>query len=853
MKKLPLLALLFLFAALTASANEPDSVYLFAYATAKNNHHNGLHFAWSADKKTWHLIGNEASFLRSDYGRWGSEKRMITPYLFQGPGGLWHCVWSLNEWDGVFAHAASHDLVDWGRQSYPRTKAGANVVQPAVAYDAAAKQYTVTYSDSAGKRYRLTTTDFTTYGAATELTTPHDKSAGVSVALPGGNATGQLHYVPWSVADKLIKANELQRHKDAAYAESAKDDAVRFAGLQPLKATVTVQTEGAKKISDKLMGIFFEDINYAADGGLYAELIQNRGFEYTPADKQFRDRTWNATHSWTVKGHGLRFTIDSTTGVHVNNPHYAVLQSTTPGGALVNAGYGGIAVRKGHRYQVSLFAKRLEGKGGQLWARLVSKDGRVLAEAILNASSKGWRKGSTALTALADANDAVLELAPVTIGSVAVDMVSLFPEKTFKGRSNGLRADLAEAVAGLRPRFVRFPGGCVAHGDGLANIYRWKNTVGPLEARKPQRNIWNYHQSMGLGYFEYFQFCEDIGAEPLPVLAAGVPCQNSVGGQQGGVPMQEMDEYVQDVLDLVEWANGDANTKWGKVRAAAGHPAPFNLKYIGIGNEDLITDVFEERFTMIYKALKAKHPELTVIGTVGPFYKGTDYEEGWELAKKLDLPMVDEHYYESPGWFLHNQDFYDRYDRSKSKVYLGEYASRGNTLYNALAEALYLTGLERNGDVVHMTSYAPLLAKEGNTQWNPDLIYFNNLEVKPTVNYEVQRLFGVHSGNEYLPTTITLPGGNEAVKKRMASSVVRDVKTGDLIVKLVNVLPVGVSASLNLPAPLAAETKAVKWTLQGKPEDKTAKAVETEITVLQTASVELPPYSLTVVRIKAKP
>jgi alpha-L-arabinofuranosidase len=265
-----------------------------------------------------------------------------------------------------------------------------------------------------------------------------------------------------------------------------------------------------------------------------------------------------------------------------------------------------------------------------------------------------------------------------------LDMVSLFPKKTFKNRKNGLRPDLAETVAAIRPRFIRFPGGCVAHGDGLDNIYRWKNTIGPLEARKPQPNIWRYHQSAGLGYFEYFQYCEDIGAQPLPVLAAGVPCQNSGigpngGGQQGGIPMSEMDEYVQEILDLVEWANGAANSKWGKLRAEAGHPAPFNLKYIGIGNEDLISDVFEDRFTMIYKAIRQKHPEITVIGTAGPFHEGADYRQGWALATKLQVPLVDEHYYEEPGWFINNQDYYDHYDRNKAKVYLGEYASRGNT------------------------------------------------------------------------------------------------------------------------------------------------------------------------------
>jgi alpha-L-arabinofuranosidase len=839
---------------IVAVAKIPDSVYLFSYATEKNNSHNGLHFAWSSDKKNWHSIGNEFSYLRSDYGRWGSEKKMFTPYLAQGPDGVWHCVWSLNDRDKVFAHAASHDLVDWGRQSYPGTNTGTNVLKPVIKYDEKNKRYVIAYTDAANKYYELTTKDFKTYNTATEVTAAQYPDASTVINLPEGNATGQLHYVPWLVANKLIQTYESEQYKTALHNESAKSDSQRFANLKPLTASLRVDPSKSKPISDKLMGIFFEDINYAADGGLYAELIQNRDFEYTLIDKSYRDKNWTAMHSWSVKGDQLSFTIDSAAPIHANNLHYAVLQTTKPGAALANAGFDGIVVKKGERYNLSLFARKLQGDGKVL-VKLVNKKGDVLAQSTLNTTSSNWSKIKTVLAPSADATDALLEIQPLSAGKLALDMISLFPQKTFKGRSNGLRDDLAKVVADLRPRFVRFPGGCVAHGDGLENIYRWKNTIGALETRKPQRNIWNYHQSVGLGYYEYFQFCEDIGAEPLPVLAAGVPCQNSGtggAGQQGGIPMNEMDEYVQDILDLIEWANGDVNTKWGKLRAAAGHPRPFNLKYIGIGNEDLITDIFEERFTMIFNAIRKKHPEITVIGTVGPFYKGTDYEEGWELANKLKIPMVDEHYYETPGWFVHNQDFYDKYDRTASKVYLGEYASRGNTMYNALAEALYLTALERNGDVVHMTSYAPLLAKEGRTQWNPDLIYFNNTEVKPTVNYEVQRLFGNHVGTEYLPGTMVVSDKQEAVKKRIAFSVVRDAKSKDIIVKLVNVLPVAVSTSVDLSGIAIANNQASKIVLQGNPAEKNARPVQSEFAVAEKFTSELPPYSLTVIRIKAK-
>lgn len=531
-----------------------------------------------------------------------------------------------------------------------------------------------------------------------------------------------------------------------------------------------------------------------------------------------------------------------------------------PGAALENTGFDGIALNVGEKYDFSIFARVPQGQSNKLQVRLVDREGNICGETSLTVSSRQWKTYKAVITAKATA-DTRLEIIPQSAGELNLDMISLFPQHTFKGRKNGLRKDLAQVLADIHPRFIRFPGGCVAHGDGLKNIYQWKNTVGPLEARKAQRNLWGYHQSMGLGYFEYFQFCEDIGAEPLPVLAAGVPCQNSAchgdlrGGQQGGIPMSEMGAYIQDILDLIEWANGDAKkTKWGKVRAEAGHPKPFNLKYIGIGNEDLITDIFEERFTMIFNAIKEKYPEMIVVGTVGPFNEGTDYVEGWKLADKLGVPMVDEHYYQTPGWFLNNQDFYDKYDRSKkTKVYLGEYAThipgRKANIETALTEALYLAALERNGDVVHMTSYAPLLAKEGHTQWNPDLIYFNNREVKPTTGYYVQKLYGQNAGNEYLPSKITLDNKDDKVQKRFASSIVRDSASGDVIVKLVNLLPVEVNTHVDLSGIGAVQPSAKRTVLTGKPAD-TPLPVEDTVEVAEKFDCQLSAYSFTVIRIK---
>jgi len=864
MKKLLLIICLFAvqesFSTVKRTINEPDSVYLFSYATNKNSNHNGLHFAWSGDRIKWFAIGDEHSYLKSDYGRWGSQKRMISPYLLQNADGSWQCIWSLNEHDNAFAHASSTDLIDWGRQSYPQIAGAANFLQPVLQYDKKSALYTITYTDSNKKYFQLSTNDFKAYSPAKEIPSTEYQNNSLTIELPGGKSTGQVHKVAWTVVDKLTKTYELRQYKSSLHNEVTKQDSQRFDGLKPVNASITLEEGKAKPISDMLMGIFFEDINYAADGGLYAELIQNRDFEYVLSDKEGRDKNWNSTHSWTLIGENTSFSIDSLSPVHINNKHYAVLETKIPGAALVNAGFNGIALKKGEKYNFSLFIRQLEGKAGKVQIRLVDKEGKVQSEATINAPGAGWKNVKTVLTAAADVNSASLEIQPLAAGKLALDLVSLFPQKTFKGRNNGLRSDLAQVIADIHPRFVRFPGGCVAHGDGIDNIYRWKNTIGSLESRKPQRNLWGYHQTAGLGYFEYFQFCEDIGAAPLPVIAAGVPCQNSGtggAGQQGGIPLSEMDEYIQDIFDLIEWANGDMNTKWGKKRAEAGHPKPFNLKYIGIGNEDLITDIFEERFTMIFNALKKKHPEITVIGTAGPFYEGTDYEEGWEIATKLKVPMIDEHYYQSPGWFIHNQDFYDKYDRTKSKVYLGEYAAhlpgRPTNLETALSEALYLTALERNGDIVSMTSYAPLLAKEGNTQWNPNLIYFNNTEVKPTVDYQVQKLYGQNAGNQYMPAKVELSNNQDAVKKRIAYSVVRDSKSNDLIVKLVNMLPVAVNTTIDLKGISIAGTTAVKTVLQGNPADRDSKPVSSSYNIAEKFSSELPAYSFTVIRIKTKP
>ncbi|WP_281514623.1 alpha-L-arabinofuranosidase C-terminal domain-containing protein [Phocaeicola sartorii] len=800
--------------------NEPDSVYLFSYAHPKDEGRSGLKFAWSPDGDKWLSVSDGFAYLKCDFGRWGSEKRMIKPLLEKAEDGRWYCRWQLTPSGKVWGTSCSSDLLKWSPQQY------VNAAEPVVPRLATARQ----------------------------------------IVLNKDTLNGYIQKVPYTDIEQLIRFAEHKKYRDIQNNERAEQDAVRFAGLMPVTATIKVDAGQVKPISEHLVGIFFEDINYAADGGLYAELIQNRDFEYSVKDGSREG--WDNGYAWSVRQleGASTVTIASENPLHENNPHYAVLQ-VKPGVTLQNDGFDGISLKKGERYDFSLFARLPENsKGGKILVRLLDQAGKEVAQSAVHVSSKEWKQQRTVLIANADVHAAVLSLEPKLTGTVHLDMISLFPQNTFKGRKNGLRADLAQTLADLHPRFVRFPGGCVAHGDGVDNIYDWKGSIGALEERKPLRNLWGYHQTRGLGYHEYFLFCEDMGAEPVPVVAAGVPCQNSgtcshhsvgelgCGGQQGGIPMEEMPQYVQDVLDLIEYANGDAKkTVWGKKRAQAGHPKPFNLKYIGIGNEDLITDIFEERFTMIFNAVKEKYPEVTVIGTVGPFYEGSDYEEGWKFATKMGIPMVDEHYYNTPGWFINNQDFYDRYDRNKAKVYLGEYAAhlpgRPNNIETALAEALYLTSVERNADVVTMTSYAPLLAKEGHTQWNPDLIYFNNTEVKPTVGYYAQQMYGQNAGSEYIASSVTLDNTQDAVEKRIGVSVVRDGKTGDMIVKLVNLLPVAVNAQVELPSLEGMDTTAVKTVLAGKPTDKQARPVSGTMEVSEKFGYELPAYSFTVIRI----
>jgi alpha-L-arabinofuranosidase len=787
----------------------------------------------------WREAGRLCS---SDYGTWGAEKKMFHPSVTRAHDGTWRLVFQVNDHSPQFAAAYSNDLINWRPQDYP-VMTTSKCLDP-VLFPNPDGTFDIYFKSPEGKRWTSATPNFRHF-TPDQASQIDDKAWTRDTATVGGRLhegnSFEITPTEWAKIEQHFKLLAEDGRKSG---ERMHDDA-KNANMptSPVKATLTVDMSRTKAISDKLIGIFFEDISYAADGGLYAELVQNRDFEYTEKDH----RGWNATTSW----HSQRpLEIATEHPLSKNNPHYALLW---PKDTLWNEGWDGIVVEKGKKYDFSMYVLG-GGQKQDFSIQLIGSDGNVLAKSKLKTHAGEWQQFTTVLTAKANDTKARLAIVPLKVAHVGVDMISLFPQETFMNRKNGLRRDLAQVIADLKPKFVRFPGGCMSHGQGLENIYHWNETVGPLQDRKPDFNIWNYHQTRGLGFFEYFQFCEDIGAEPLPVLAAGVPCQNSacnakgIGGQQDGIPLDQMPAYIQELLDLIEWANGDPQTsKWAKMRADAGHPAPFHLKYIGIGNEDIISTVFEERYEMIARAIRQKYPDIKICGTVGPFHTpSADYLEGWDFTKKHpDLQyMVDEHYYESTGWFMHHRDYYDNYDRSEAKVYLGEWAASTNVkrpnVETALAEALYLTDIERNGDVVEMTSYAPMLSKDGHSNWNPDMIYFSNTTVRPTPAYHVQRLFSVYGGDQYVTSELRIP--NAELSHRLGASVVRDSKSGKTYVKLVNALPCELQLTVNgLAIPATAKTEG----FEGKPEDQQFTVNKGEA----GNAIVLPPYSFRVIEL----
>ncbi|WP_100444921.1 alpha-L-arabinofuranosidase C-terminal domain-containing protein [Glycomyces xiaoerkulensis] len=542
----------------------------------------------------------------------------------------------------------------------------------------------------------------------------------------------------------------LRRPRTAAVTATAAAAAIVITSLTATGASaddtdakIKVDLEDATDISDRLYGLFYEDINHAADGGLYAELVQNRSFEFGPAD----NASYHSLTAWTVDGAA---DVSDNSGLHENNVNYLAAEAGT---TIVNAGYNsGMAVEAGEPYDFSVWARA--DANANLTARLLDADGTpVSGTATVNAYGGEWMKLETVLNASESTIDGRLSLS--TDAAVDLDMVSLFPQDTFLGRENGMRADLAELLADLEPSFLRFPGGCLVNSgtfdpDSRQRFYNWKDTVGPVEERKTNFNMWGYNQSYGIGYYEYFQFSEDLGAEPIPVVQAGV---TGCGWNEVATP-EQLDRLVQDALDLIEFANGGVDTEWGAVRAEMGHPEPFGLEYIGVGNEEPNSDGYEAHYPEFDAAIREAYPDIKVIANSGPDDQGPVFDRGWDLAREYDADLVDEHYYNSPEWFLSNNDRYDSYDREGPHVFLGEYASQGNTWWNALSEASYLTGIERNGDVVDLASYAPLLSNIDYVDWAPDMIWFDNHRSVASTSYEVQKLFSTNAGDQVFASTL---------------------------------------------------------------------------------------------------
>jgi len=634
-------------------------------------------------------------------------------------------------------------------------------------------------------------------------------------------------------------------------------------------------------IQSTMYGIFFEDINYAADGGLYGELVKNRSFE-------FPDHLmgWQAFGKYDVEDDGP----------FERNPHYVVLKDPEHKErrtGLVNEGFFGIGVKKGEKYRFSVWAKAPEGKGAlriQLIDEHSMDEKQEFVEQELTVTSKDWKKYTVTLTSPRDDKHAKLRIFLKGTDPVALEHVSLFPVDTYKNRENGMRRDLAQALADLHPGIFRFPGGCIVEGGDLEERYQWKNSVGPVENRPLNHNRWeytfdyryypDYYQSYGLGFFEFFQLSEDIGAEPLPILNVGMACQyQNWENEKAHVAIDDLQPYIDDCLDLIEFANGPATSKWGKVRADMGHPAPFNMKYIGVGNEQW-GEFYYERLKHFVAAIRAKYPDIKIVGTSGPVPEDVPdntyrFEDGWKAMKAQKADLVDEHYYRDEQWFLSHGLRYDTYDRKGPKVFAGEYACHGkgkkwNHYEAAILEAAFMTGFERNADVVHMTTPAPLFAHVDGWQWRPDQIWYDNTQMFKTVSYYVQQLYALNAGTNVLPLTMKgqgkkakpQPVANLEGQNGLFASAAYDAKTQEVIVKVANTSRTAQPVVLNLADVTTAGT-ATTWTLSHDGMDDENSIQRPELITPQkgtaqvvagkkqaTVSDQLPAMSFRIYRIK---
>lgn len=565
-----------------------------------------------------------------------------------------------------------------------------------------------------------------------------------------------------------------------------------FCSAQNSNVITVYADKPGSSIQSTMWGIFFEDINFAADGGIYAELVKNRSFEFA---KPLMG--WKILKPDTTSG----ILIINQSKVNPANPRYArvTVAPGEPSFGLSNAGFRGIGIKKGTNYTFSVLARQSVNSQLKMRIELVNSKGEVIGTTNISPEAKDWKKYTAGLTATATDPNTRLNIWFEGNGSFDLDMISLFPSDTWKNRPGGLRADLVKLLADLKPGFLRFPGGCIVEGRDLDNRYQWKNTIGNIEDRHLIVNRWNtefahrqtpdYFQSFGMGFFEYFQLAEDIGAEPLPILNCGMACEFNTAEV---VPMDQLDPYIQDALDLIEFANGPADSRWGKIRTQLGHPAPFNMKFIGVGNEQWGPQ-YIERYEAFAKAIKERYPDIKIVTGTGPSPNGKDFDFAVRELKKLNAQIVDEHYYANPEWFLKNASRYDNYDRNSFKIFAGEYAAQSKYTCSpdnlsswkcALSEAAFMTGLERNADVVYMCSYAPLFAHVDAWQWKPDLIWFDNLKSFGTANYYVQKLFSNNKGTNVLP--MLMENRPLTGQSGLYASASFDKNSNEIILKLVN-------------------------------------------------------------------
>ncbi|MDI5889272.1 alpha-L-arabinofuranosidase C-terminal domain-containing protein [Flavobacterium yafengii] len=642
-----------------------------------------------------------------------------------------------------------------------------------------------------------------------------------------------------------------------------------YANAQKTNLEVNTATT-VTKIQPTMYGVFFEDINFAADGGLYAEMIKNRSFEFE-APLMGWEQPNSDKHSFNTTS-GIATTVKALE--NKTNPSFCrVLINDAKGFSMINEGFRGMGIKKDAKYNLSLKAANHNGAIKKIIIQFIDKNKKVLGETSIVPTANDWKGYNAQFTATQTEAKAQLKITFEGNGTIDLDMISLFPEDTWMNRKNGMRKDIVQLLYDMKPGFLRFPGGCIVEGRTLAQRYQWKKTVGDVEKRETLINRWNtefthkpapdYFQTFGLGFFEYFQLSEDLGAQPLPILSCGMACQFNTGEL---VPMEELDPYVQDALDLIEFANGGTETPWGRIRSEMGHPKPFNLKYIGVGNEQWGPD-YIERYKVFEKAIKAKYPKMIIVSGSGPFPEGDYFEYGMQELKKLNAEIVDEHYYKSPQWFRENATRYDSYDRKGPKVFAGEYAAQSvaiaspdnrNNWECAFSEAAFMTGLERNAEVVNLTSYAPLMAHEEAWQWTPDLLWFNNLEAYGSANYYVQKLFATNRGTDLI--AITKDGKPVTGQNNLFASAVKDSNSKEVIVKLVNTSATAQEVNVDLKGTKLQAKGTIITLTSPNLQDENSFANPKKISPTEKgfnlkgdkAQTSLPPYSVTVLKLKMK-